>query len=152
MSILSWLKTVGSSVTSAELIDTESMTFAKGEEEFHGLDMKAALDAHSAWNKRLEGKISGTNNEPLSLATVASDCECQLGKWIHGPAKAQFGSVADYDELRRVHADFHLKAGEILNNVQNGDATTASSNLKELRFQSGNVQLALVRLYSHAQQ
>lgn len=151
MSILSWFKAVGSSVSSTGLIDTESMTFAKGEEEFHGLNMKEALDAHTAWTRRLEGKISGENKESLAVATVASDCECQLGKWIHSTAKKQFGSIADFEELRRIHADFHLKAGEILNNVLNGDEAKASSNLKELRYQSGNVQLSLVRLYSHAQ-
>jgi hypothetical protein len=151
MSILSWFKQVSSSVTSAGLIDTESMTFSKGEEQFHGLDMKGALDAHIAWTRRLEGKISGENREQLDVATVASDCECKLGKWIHGTAKQQFGGSADYNELRRVHADFHLKAGEILNNVINGDQAKALGNLKEIRYQSGNVQLSLVRLYSHAQ-
>lgn len=151
MSILSWLKQVGSGASSADLINAGAMTFAKGEEQFHGLDMKGALDAHTAWTRRLEGKISGENTEQLNVATVASDCECNLGKWIHGTAKQQFGGSADYDELRRVHADFHLKAGEILNNVIHGDKAKALGNLKEIRYQSGNVQLSLVRLYSHSQ-
>lgn len=150
MSILSWLKQVGSG-TSADMINSGAMTFAQGEEQFHGLDMKGALEAHTAWTKRLEGKISGENQESLDVAAVASDCQCQLGKWIHGTAKQQFGDSSDYEELRRVHADFHLKAGEILNNVLNGDHTMAASNLKEIRYQSGSVQLSLVRLYSHAQ-
>ncbi len=151
MSILSWLKKAGSSVTNAGLIDTDSMTFAKGEEQFHGLDMKGALDAHTQWVRRLEGKISGENREQLDVATVASDCECSLGKWLHGTARQQFGDSGDYQELRRVHADFHLKAGEILNNVVNGDQDKAEGNLKEIRYQSGNVQLSLVRLYSRVQ-
>lgn len=151
MSILTWLKQAGSSVTKTGLIDTDSMTFAKGEEQFHGLDMKGALDAHMQWVRRLEGKISGENREQLDVATVASDCNCALGEWLHSTAKQQFGETADYQELRRVHADFHLKAGEILNNVLNGDQDKAKSNLKEVRYQSGNVQLSLVRLYSHVQ-
>lgn len=151
MSILSWLKEVTTGDSSAGFIDTESMSFAKGEEQFHGLDMKAALDAHTAWTKRLEGRINGTNNESLNIADVASDCNCTLGKWLHDAARQQFGNSIDYKELRRVHADFHLKAGEILNNVLNGESEKAHKNLKELRYQSGNVQLSLVRLYSHAQ-
>jgi hypothetical protein len=150
MSILSWLKQVGSG-SGADVINSGAMTFAKGEEEFHGLNMKDALEAHTAWTRRLEGKISGENQEQLNVATVASDCECKLGKWIHGTAKQQFGTTPDFEELRRVHAEFHLKAGEILNNVLNGDQTRAASNLKEIRYQSGSVQLSLVRLYSHAQ-
>jgi len=151
MSILSWLKEVTTGDTKTGFIDTDAMTYAKGEEQFHGLDMKAALDAHMAWTRRLEGKLNGENQENLDVACVASDCECTLGKWLHGNAKQQFGVSADYQELRRVHADFHLKAGEILNNVLNGDREQALNNLRDLRYQSGNVQLALVRLYSHAQ-
>jgi hypothetical protein len=151
MSILSWLKEVTTGDTKAGFIDTDAMTYAKGEEQFHGLDMKAALDAHMAWTQRLEGKLSGENQENLEVASVASDCECMLGKWLHGDARQQFGESGDYQELRQVHADFHLKAGEILNNVLNGDREQALKNLRELRYQSGNVQLSLVRLYSHAQ-
>lgn len=152
MSILSWFRQASANVTNAGLIDTDSMTFAKGEEEFHGLDMKGALEAHMSWVRRLEGKISGENHEQLDVATVASDCNCTLGKWLHGTARQQFGDSDDYKELRRIHADFHLKAGEILNNVVHGNKEQANSNLKEIRYQSGNVQLSLVRLYSHAQQ
>jgi len=151
MSILSWLKEVTTGETKAGFLDTNAMTFAKGEEHFHGLDMKAALDAHTAWSKRLEDRLHGKSQERLDVAAVASDCECTLGKWLHGDARSMFGDSGDYEELRRVHADFHLKAGEILNNVLNGDREQAQKNLRELRYQSGNVQLSLVRLYSHAQ-
>jgi len=150
MSILTWLKEVTTG-GKAEFLEAGGMTFADGEQEFHGLDMKAALDAHIGWTHRLEGKLNGTNTETLDVATVASDCECTLGKWIHGSAKRQYGNSEEYDELRQEHADFHLKAGEILNNVINADRELARTQLKELRFQSGNVQLALVRLYSHGQ-
>ncbi len=152
MSILSWLKEVTIGDNSAGFIDTNSMVFANGEEHFHGLDMKTALDAHMAWEKRLEDKIGGKNHEPLDVATVGSDCNCTLGKWLYGSAKMQFGETPEYLELRQVHADFHLNAGEIVNNVLNGDREKALKNLRELRFQSGKVQLSLVRFYSHVHQ
>lgn len=151
MSILSWLKEVTTGDSKAGFIDTDSMTFAKGEEQFHGLDMKAALDAHTSWVKRLEDRLSGKSSERLDIATVASDCQCTLGKWINSHAKQTFGANGDYEELRRAHVDFHLTAGEILNNVLNRDKEKALKNLRELRYQSGNVQLSLVRLYSHVQ-
>ena len=90
MSILSWFKEVTSGNASAELMQ-QSLEFKDGEQDFHGLNMRDALDAHTAWTKRLEGKIEGSNNEELDIAKVASDCECVLGKWIHGEAKKQFG-------------------------------------------------------------
>lgn len=149
MSIMSWFKQVTTGDPSADLIE-QPLTFGEGEEQFHGLNMREALDAHSAWTRRLEGKITGENDEVLDVARVASDCECMLGKWIHGEAKRQFGDGAELSELRQVHADFHLKAGEILNNVLNGEQDDARSNLKKLRHHSGSVQLSLVRLYSHS--
>lgn len=151
MSILSWLKEVTIGDNKAGFIDTDSMTFAKDEVQFHGLDMKAALDAHMAWTKRLEDKLDGSNADDIDVATVASDCECTLGLWLYGTAKQKFNDSQEYLELRRVHADFHLKAGEILNNVLHGESDDAHKNLKDLRYQSGKVQLSLVRLYSHAQ-
>jgi hypothetical protein len=99
----------------------------------------------------LEDRLNGVNKEKLDIATVASDCQCTLGKWLYNDALQQFGKSEDYRELRQVHADFHLKAGEILNNVLNKDNDQARKNLRELRYQSGNVQLSLVRLYSKAQ-
>lgn len=149
MSILTWLKEVTTGDSKAGLIDTDSMQFAAGEQQFLGLDMKAALDAHMDWTRRLEGIINGSNKEQLDVATVASDCQCKLGKWIHTAAKAQFGDEPDLNELQHVHADFHLKAGEVLKNMITGNEADALNNLKKLRHQSGNVQLSLVRLYSH---
>ena len=149
MSILSWLKEVTSG-DKAGRIDSGSLTFANEEEQFQGLDMKAALDAHAAWIKRLDDQLNGVSDEVIDLATVSSDCKCVLGKWIHGDALQQFGESGAYTELRQVHADFHRKAGEVLYNVISGEREQAARKLRELRAKSNNVQLSLVRLYSHA--
>lgn len=148
MSILTWLKSVSSSHSTALM--EHPLKFAPGEEEFHGLDMRDALNAHVQWTHRLEDIISGKSDEQPEVGTVASDCHCLLGKWIHGYAKQQFEEHAEYQELKRLHADFHLSAGQILNSIQNGEMDDAKLALKELRFKSGNVQLALVRLYALA--
>lgn len=150
MSILSWFKSVTSG-GEAGLLESEPLSFSAGEETFRGLNMKEALDAHTQWFHRLEAKINGTSNEQLDIHTVACDDQCKLGTWIHGEAKSQFGTLSSFDELRRVHADFHLTAGEVLNNVVNGDDVAARNELKKVRLKSGSVQLALVRLYSEAQ-
>jgi len=150
MNILTWLKEVTSGATEAGA-EAGEITFAEGEEQFNGLDMKAALDAHISWTHRLEGKLNGTNPERLHITIVASDWHCELGKWIHGSAKKRFGALPEYEELRQVHAEFHHKAGEILKSVSDASTEEARVNLKELRRQSAQVQLALVRLYSHAQ-
>ena len=151
MSILSWFKAVTEGGNQASLVQSEQMTFSQGEEEFKGLNMREALDAHAQWTHRLEAKINGTSTEELEVSHVACDDKCTLGKWIHGTAHNQFSHVHSFDELKRAHAEFHLTAGEVLNNVINGEAEQAKQQLKQVRFMSGNVQLALVRLYSETQ-
>lgn len=149
MSILSWLKGVtqgGDDV--AEAMARQPMRFAAGEEKFRGLNMKEALDAHIAWTRRLESHLKGQDDARYEVAQVAADNLCTLGKWIHGAAKREFGSTSEYAELARVHADFHIAVGAVLNDVDNGVVADAEHALKTVRHKSGAVQLALIRLYA----
>jgi hypothetical protein len=124
------------------------MQFAEDEARFHNLNMKEALDAHAAWIKRLEDVLSGKSEEQLQPAKVASDCDCTLGQWIHGPAKGVMGESADYADLKTIHADFHTNAAEVLKDFLHGQTYTADLNLRKLRMQSNLIQLSLVRLFS----
>jgi hypothetical protein len=147
MSILTWLRKVTNGGATAELLE-QPMQFAEEEARFHNLNMKEALDAHAAWNTRLEDVLSGKSVEHLEPAKVASDCECTLGKWIHGTAKSAMGDSVDYEDLKKIHAEFHLNAAEIVKDFLHGQISTADLNLRKLRMQSGMIQLALVRLFS----
>jgi hypothetical protein len=149
MSILSWLKGVtqgGADV--ADAIALQPMQFIPGEEHFRGLNMKEALDAHIAWTRRVETHLKGNDAAHYEVAEVAADHLCTLGKWIHGAARQEFGQAPEYAELRRVHADFHIAVGAVLNDVDNGTVTDADLALKKVRHKSGEVQLALIRLYA----
>jgi len=146
MSILSWLKAVTEGGNSPELIQSSPMHFAPGENAFHGLDMKHALDAHINWLHRIEMALNG--KEHIELAKVAGDHDCTLGHWIHGEAKKRFGNLTEYQELRNIHADFHLLVGQALNDIANGYGAQVRESLKPIRHKSGEVQLALIRLYS----
>ncbi len=150
MSILSWLKKVTSGDVSAEFMHSQPMQFAQGEEHFHGLNMKEALDAHIAWAHRLEAQLNGGASEELEVGMVATDNRCTLGQWIHGPGRQMFGDTPEFQELKRIHAEFHLCAGEVLNDIQHGQQELARGNIKSIRRKSGDVQLSLVRLYSKA--
>ena len=143
MSILSWLKNTVAGQVPAPL------EFADQEEHLHGLDMKVALDAHTAWKARLESQIRGDAGETLNVATVAADSNCALGQWIHGDGKRAFADYPEYDQLRKVHADFHLCAGGILSDAHDGKTAVAEDALRrDFRHHSDAVQLALVRLYA----
>lgn len=150
MSIFDWLKRMTSGEQLAQ--HDEAPTFAKGEEDFHGLNMKDAIDAHVRWKARLQRQLEGHGDEQLEVSVVASDDKCTLGKWIHADAKARFGHLAEFRELLNAHADFHLAAGEILTDCHRGEYEQGLKTLhgKDFRFKSDKVQLALVRLYAKA--
>lgn len=147
MSILSWLKEVTAGSRTAFM--ERPLKFAQGEQHFRGLDMREALDIHNAWTQRLEALIAGTSDEQPAIGTLASDNQCTLGEWIHGYAKRHFAGLAEYQELQRVHANFHLTAARIRNDLRNGtEGLSEDECLRQIRHKSGHVQLALVRLYS----
>lgn len=152
MSILSWLKTVTEGNHAADVMHAHPpVQFAAGEEQFHGLNMRDALDAHIRWVQRLENQISGSDREKIQVATVACDDRCALGEWIHGAARIQFGNLPEYANLKRDHAEFHLRVGEVLIDIQAGAVEDARNRMRDIRRESGNVQLALIRLYSKSQ-
>lgn len=123
--------------------------FDKGEEEFHGLNMKTAIDAHVKWKERLVRQLSDSSSEMLEITRVATDSYCELGKWLHDEGKKRFSHTNEYKQLIRSHADFHLFAGEILMDIRSGDKEIAEKKLRtEFRRKSDRVQLDLVRLYA----
>lgn len=143
MGILGWLKgfSAGHEVGAA--------SFAPGEENFHGLNMKDAIDAHIAWKVKLEAQIAGSADK-LEIAQVASDDRCVLGGWIHDHGKRHFGYLPEFSDLMREHAQFHLVAGGILMEAHDGKTQDALAKLHggEFRHASDMVQLSLVRLYA----
>lgn len=149
MSILDWLKRA----TSGDQLLPEGghppATFAKGEESFHGLNMREAIDAHVRWKTRLQSMLEDNSDEHLEVGIVASDDKCTLGKWLHHEAR-QFGDLEEFKELMNIHAEFHLKAGSILAECHRGEKEAGLNMLhsKDFRFCSDKVQLALVRLYA----
>ena len=145
MGILSWLHRV----TAGEE-NVGSATFESGEENFHGLNMKDAIDAHVAWKTRLAAQLSGAGSEALEVGVVASDDRCALGKWIHSDGKKMFGHLPEFAELRCQHAQFHLNAGNVLLAAHNDGYEAADKMLhgSEFRHASDMVQLGLVRLYA----
>jgi hypothetical protein len=146
MGILSWLKsaTIGGAAG--------KVSFAPGEEHFHGLNMKDAIDAHLAWKARLKAQLEGGGGEMLEVGQVASDDQCALGKWLHGEARQRFSNLPEYIDLLRLHSKFHLDAGKILIELHKGNKEIADTMLHGIDFRndSDRVQLALVRLYAAA--
>jgi hypothetical protein len=83
MGIMDWLKRVTAGGEEHFLAEDAAPVFAEGEENFHGLNMKDAIDAHIRWKTRLQRQLEGEADEQLEVAVVAADNHCVLGKWMH---------------------------------------------------------------------
>lgn len=145
VSLLNWLGKKLAGDDSAEL------SFAKGEEEFAGLNLKDVLNAHLAWNERLKAYLNNESNEDLDVHQIAPDNLCVLGKWIYGPGIKQFGKLQEFTDLQQTHKKFHLTAGEVVANFNDDKTDDAIRMLKgDFRSLSSQIQLKLVRLYATA--
>ena len=49
----------------------------------------------------------------MDATTIAKDNGCELGKWLHGEAKASVGRLASHAACIAKHAVFHAEAGKI---------------------------------------
>ena len=77
-----------------------------------------AKKAHIKWKARLVDYINGKSNEHFDIGKICKDDQCDLGKWIYGPAK-NHSSTSEYKALKNAHADFHTSVGAIAEFVDN---------------------------------
>ena len=90
-----------------------------------GLDIHAAISTHLELSTRLRALIDGQSREALKAATVSSDSQCALGKWIHGRAALRYAALSEFGSLRDAHAQFHSCAGNALEVHQQGNQAAA---------------------------
>jgi Chemoreceptor zinc-binding domain len=116
--------------------------------ELSGLNLRQALDAHSAWKERLTKVIEGSSDEKPDIAIVVQDNQCFLGKWLYAEGKRLHGHLPEYESLREAHAEFHVCAGHVLEQHQLGNETFAKVILKsKFRTASNKNQMLLTSLF-----
>ena len=92
------------------------------------MDLGNAIEAHLQWKVRLRMFINGSSAERLDPAVIARDNQCELGKWIHGPATA-YASRPCYVALKGAHAEFHASAARVVTKAVAGDKAGAEGVL-----------------------
>lgn len=131
--------------------ETAKLEIEPEEEVLAGLNLKQVLDAHTAWKTKLQNALDGTSAENLDVAVVCQDDLCTLGKWLYGEGKNKYGQLPEYESTRVAHSEFHLCAGEVLMEHQDGNVDLAATLLKtKFRSASNRNQLELVRLFTVA--
>jgi hypothetical protein len=84
-----------------------------------------AIAAHTKWKTRLTEAIeSGKLDTPL--ATVASDHQCDFGRWLYGNTiDGGHKDTTHYEEVKQLHASFHQAAARVAEMATAGKATDA---------------------------
>ena len=121
------------------------------EDHFDGLYLGQAVQGHLNWKKRLKAIIVDGQQDDVDIASVAVDDQCALGQWLYGRAKPRYGHLPEYVRLRKMHAEFHLAAAQVLLSSRNAQRAEAEKLLRgPFSALSDQVQLELVRFYAAA--
>lgn len=75
------------------------------------MDLESAIQKHAEWKTKFRTAISG--HQTMDVATISKDNCCELGKWLHGDAKAKYGRLASLADCVTRHASFHTEAGKV---------------------------------------
>lgn len=115
------------------------------------LNLQQALDTHRRWKERLLKHLNGSSDESLDAELVSSDCQCELGRWLHGPGKQHYKHIPQYQRTLEAHAEFHIAAAEVIKAHQSGDNDLARQTLNGF-FQSASNsnRMELVKLFMAA--
>jgi methyl-accepting chemotaxis protein len=111
------------------------------------MDLSIAVQKHAEWKTKLRSAIM--KQEQLDVASISKDNCCELGKWLHGEGKAQFGQFESFGECIKKHADFHLEAGKVANFINEKKYPEAEALLEPgspYSSASNVVGLAIMRL------
>ncbi len=73
-----------------------------------------AIGAHGAWKLKLRVAINRGESD-VTPEKVCKDDRCPFGRWIHGPTiDATTRQGMPYQVVRRLHAEFHQTAANVL--------------------------------------
>ncbi|HHI71599.1 MAG TPA: hypothetical protein ENJ91_11390 [Rhodobacteraceae bacterium] len=89
-----------------------------------------AIGAHGSWKIKLRTAINKGKSEH-TVDEIRCDDKCAFGKWLYGPdIDAQTRAGAPYNVIKRLHAEFHQCAANVLHKATSGDMKGASEVLE----------------------
>ena len=89
--------------------------------------INTGIGAHGAWKMRLRTAIN-TGIGDISVADASHEALCAFGKWLTGPdIPAPVRNGLPYQVVRRLHAEFHKLAGQVLAEALRGNKQQAQA-------------------------
>ncbi|MBU6268772.1 MAG: CZB domain-containing protein [Sphingomonadales bacterium] len=90
----------------------------------------AAIGAHGLWKMRLRSAVS-TGRCDISAHDAGCDDKCKFGQWLYSSSLSPaLKDGVPYQVVRRLHADFHQAAGDVLADALGGRAARAEATLE----------------------
>jgi len=93
------------------------------------MNFDEALRAHVRWSLQFKDAIEGESK--LDIATISAADRCELGQWLHGEARAKYGTLDSYSVCVARHAHLHQVAGQLAQRINEGNYALASSLLHD---------------------
>lgn len=88
-------------------------------------EIQNAIRAHGAWKMRLKMAIQSGRSD-ISPSDVCKDDLCDFGRWLHDDTMPDFlRNGMPYKVVRRLHAEFHDIAGQVMTAAVTGDTAQA---------------------------
>lgn len=115
------------------------------------MDLNSAVQKHAEWKTKLRSAIS--KHEQMDVATLAKDNCCELGKWLHGEARAKFSQLGSHGECIQKHAAFHVEVAKVATAVNAKKFAAAEAMLEAGTAYaqiSSSLSVAFIRLRKEA--
>jgi methyl-accepting chemotaxis protein len=110
------------------------------------MDFDGAIQAHSSWKLKIYSAARNGNKDRLDAVAVGKDNACALGQWIHGEGKTLMVDKPDYQELVRLHSDFHRQAASLISKIDKGQTAEVEAALSDRNSPYSSASMKIISL------
>lgn len=89
-------------------------------------ELREAIAAHGQWKVKFRDFMAGKLD--LDANVVQQNNQCQFGKWLESNGH-QLLRKLDFDEIDRLHTEFHKVAADVIRKKKSGDVAGAEQAL-----------------------
>lgn len=75
------------------------------------MDLNTAVQKHAEWKTKLRSAIA--KQQQMDIVTLSRDDCCELGQWLHGEARARFGTLGAHADCVHKHQAFHNEVAKV---------------------------------------
>ncbi|MBF5003926.1 CZB domain-containing protein [Diaphorobacter caeni] len=109
-------------------------------------DIEALIVSHERWLPWLWQACEGQIDEQLRPDVIRDDRSSELGAWLHDAGRKALGHLPTYDMLLVRNRYFHLKAAELITQIEQGDMVMAERTFRQCEHASRQMVLLLKEL------